>query len=247
METSLEEAEKERLECERLRREHSILVASEEKLVDKITNKDEMVKRLMGELAECRTSLEEQNHKLHVSNIALENVKDETARHIRELDDTRTRHKELQDSERQMIGRVRELEMTEAVLTTKLSTLETEKEHFCRVETDLKCELDESRRAERVMLEKLANLEHRESALQEKVDQLERRATHLVELLRNTQEMSVQQQIRNIYDVTSNEEDLNDDDDLIQTSPDAHLVPDTMSPAARRISCLLYTSPSPRD
>ena len=181
----------------------------------------------MAELGECRTSLEEQNHKLHVSNITLENFKDEAARHLRELESSRSRQKELEDSERQMIGRVRELEMTEAVLTTKLSALETEKEHSYRVETDLKCKLDESRRTEKVLVEKIANLERRESALQQKVDQSERRATQLVELLRNLQEMSVQQQIRNIYDVTSNEEDLDNDDDLIQTSPDAHLGPDT--------------------
>ena len=60
LEASLEEAQKERVECERLRHEHSVLVASEEKLVDKITDKDEMVKRLMEELSELKRLFQEQ-------------------------------------------------------------------------------------------------------------------------------------------------------------------------------------------
>jgi len=134
LETSVEEAEKVRVECERLRHEHSVLVASEEKLVDKINDKDEAVRKLMAELAECKSSLDEQSHKLHVSNIAVESCKDEESRRVRDLEDARSRQKEAQESERQLMIRVRELEMSEAVLTTKLSAMETEKEHSWRVE-----------------------------------------------------------------------------------------------------------------
>lgn len=136
LETSVEEAEKVRAECERLRHEHNVLVASEEKLVDKLTEKDEIVKRLMTELSECKSSLEEQSHKLHASHIAVENYKDEESRRVRELEDARSRQKEVQESERQLLMRVRELEMSEAVLTTKLSAMETEKEHSWRVVQD---------------------------------------------------------------------------------------------------------------
>jgi len=228
LETSLEDAEKDRVECERLRHEHGVLVASEEKLVDKITDKDDMVKRLMGELADCKTSLEEQNHKIHVTNIALESYKDEGSRYLRELEDTRDRQKEIQESERQLMVRVRELEMSEAVLTTKLSAVETEKDHCWRVEADLKCELEDSRRGEKELLEKVASLERRESTLQEKVEQSESRATHLVELLRNTQEMSLHQQLRSIYDVANSEDDV-DDDDVTRSSPAFHRLPDSTS------------------
>ena len=182
---------------------------------------------MMEEVSACKTSLEEQNHKLHVTNIALENYKDESSRHLRELEETRSRQRELQDSDKQLMMQIRELEMTEAVLTTKLSAMETEKEHFCRVEADLKCELEDSRRGEKQLLEKVASLERRESTLVEKVDRLESRATNLVELLRNSQEMSLHQQLRSVYDVTQNEDGI-DDDDVTQSSPAIHL-PDSTS------------------
>jgi len=225
LEKSLEEADKEKLECERLRREHSVLVASEEKLVDKINDKDDVVRRLMAELSECKTSLDEQSHKLQMANIALESYKDDGSRYLRELEDTRTREKEVQASESQLILRVRELEKTEAILTTKLSTVETDKEQLWREEAELKSELEESRRREKELLGKVASVESKESTLQEKVERLESRTTHLVELLRNTQEMSLHQQLKGIFDVSNNEDGI-EDDDSVQHSPAFHLLPD---------------------
>jgi len=127
-----------------------------------------------------------------------------------------------------MMLRIRELEMTEAILTTKLSAMETDKEHVCRVEADLKCELEESRRGEKELLEKVASLERREYTLQEKVERSESRTTHLVELLRNTQEVSLHQRLRGIFDVSNNSDDI-DDDDAIQHPPVIHLHPDSIS------------------
>jgi len=225
LEKSLEEAEKDRLECERLRHEQSVLVASEEKLVDKINDKDNVVRRLMEELSDCKTSLEEQNHKLQIANIVLENYKDDGSRCLRDLEDTKTRENELRESEKQLMLRARELEMTESILTTKLSALEADKEHLCMAETDLKCQLEESRRGEKELVEKVASLERRESTLQEKVDRLESRTTHLVELLRSTQEMSLHHQLRGIFDVSNTGDDV--DDDAVQHSPVFHLLPDS--------------------
>ena len=85
LEKSLEEAERDRAECDRLRYEHGVLVASEEKLVDKINDKDDTVRRLMEELSECKTSLEEQSHKLQMANIALDSYRDDGSRCLREL------------------------------------------------------------------------------------------------------------------------------------------------------------------
>ena len=228
LEKSLEEAERERLECERLRHEHGVLVASEEKLVDKINDRDKMTRRLMEELSECKASLEEQGHKLQMANAALDSYKNDSSRCLRELEDTRSREKEVQESEQRLMLRVKELEMTEAVLSTKLSAAEKDKEHLCRVETDLKSELEESRRGEKDLLEKVASSERRENTLLEKVERLESRTSHLVELLRNTQEMSLHHQLRGIFDVSNIDDDV-DDDGENQHSPALHLLPDGTS------------------
>jgi len=93
LEKSLEETERKELECERLRHEHEVLVASEEKLVDKINDKDETARRLMEELAECKTALEEQSHKLQMTNVALEGHKNDGSRCLREAGGTKSREK----------------------------------------------------------------------------------------------------------------------------------------------------------
>ena len=222
LEKCVEEAEKETAECERLRREHSVLVASEEKLVEKLNDKDDVLRRLMDELSDCKTALEEQSHKLQMANIALDTYKEDGSRCVKDLEDTRSREKELQDSEKQLMTRVRELEKTEAILTTKMSSLEADKEQLCRTESDLKCELDERRRGEKELLEQVASLERREGTLQEKVERLETRATHLVELLRSTQEMSVHHRLRGVFDVF-HDSDVIDDTDVV------HLLPDSTS------------------
>lgn len=123
-----------------------------------------------------------------------------------------------------MILRVKDLEMTEAVLTTKLSAVEGDKEHLCRVETDLKLELEASRRGEKEQIEKVASLERRENTLLEKVERLESRTSHLVELLRNTQEMSLHQHLRGIFDVSSNDgvEDVSRHFPVIHSLPDSN-------------------------
>jgi len=218
LEMSVEKAEKSAADCERLRHEHSILVASEEKLVDKMNDKDDVMRRFMDELADCRSALEEQSHKLQMANIALDTCKEDGSRSARDLEDTRTREKELQESEKQLMTRVRELEKTEVILSTKLSALETDKEHLCRTEAELKCELEESRKGERELLEKVASTERREGTLQEKVERLESRATHLVELLRSTQEMSIHRQLRGIYQEDSTD-DIDDTDVVVPDSP----------------------------
>lgn len=228
LEKSLEEAERERLECERLRHEHGVLVASEEKLVDKINDKDEMTRRLMEELSECKASLEEQGHKLQMANAALDSYKNDSSRCLRELEDTRCREKEVQESEQRLMLRVKELEMAEAVLSTKLSAAERDNEHLCRMEADLKSELEESRRGEKELLEKVASSERRENTLLEKVERLESRTSHLVELLRNTQEMSLHHQLRGIFDVSNIDDDV-DDDGEDRHSPALHLLPDGTS------------------
>ena len=230
LEKSLEEAERERLECERLRHEHGVLVASEEKLVDKINDKDEMTRRLMEELSECKTSLEEQSHKLQMANAALESYKNDGSRCLRELEERRTREKELQESEQKLMVRVKELEMIEAVLSTKLSAAEADKDHLCRVEAELKSDLEESRRGAKDLLEKVASSERRENTLLEKVERLESRTSHLVELLRNTQELSLHQHLRGIFDA-SNIDDDGDNDDVNQHSPAFHSLPDSSTPA----------------
>jgi len=214
LEKSQEEADKDRLECERLRHELSVLVASEEKLVDKINDKDDATRRLLDELSECKRSLEEQSHKLQMANIALDTYKDDGSRCSRELDDSRARQKELVESEKQLAARVRDLEMTEAVLTTKLTAAEADREHLFRAEEDLKREVEGRRQAEQELLEKIAGLETRKSSLHEKVERLEARATHLVEMLRNAQQMSLQQQLRAVFDA-----DNDDDKDVVQPSP----------------------------
>jgi len=216
LEMSVEEAEKAAAECERLRHEHNVLVASEEKLVDKINDKDDVMRRLVDELTECRSALEEQSHKLQMANIALDTCKEDGSRCARDLEDTRTREKELQESEKQLMTRVRELEKTEAILTTKLSALEADKEQLSRTESELKCQLEDSRRRERELLEKVAVVERREGTLQEKVDRLESRATHLVELLRSTQEMSVHRQLRDVFH--DDQQDVDDTDVVVPDS-----------------------------
>ena len=56
--------------------------------------------------------------------------------------------------------------------------------------------------------------------MQEKVERLESRATHLVELLRSTHEMSVNRQLRDVFHDTDN---ILDDTDAV------HLLPDSTS------------------
>ena len=233
LEKSLEEAERSAVECERLRHQQSVLVASEEKLVDKINDKDDALRKLMDELSECRRSLEEQNHKLQMTSTALESHKDDNSRYQRELEDSRIREQRLHESEKQLMLRVSELEMAEAVLTTKLSAMDTDKEHLCRIQADLRHELDDSRRAEKDLIDKVANLEKSELQLQENVQRLESRATHLVELLRNTQEMSLHQQLRSVIDVSCDDDDDADDDvidddadEVHRASSTAHCTPD---------------------
>lgn len=218
LEKALEEAERNGVECERLRHEHNVLVASEEKLVDKINDKDDVARRLMDELSDCKRSLEEQSHKLQMANIALETCKDDESRRVRELEERRGRERELEESEKRLAGRVKELEMTEAVLTTKLSALETDKELLSSQETQLRCELDERRRTELELTEKAASLERREGLLMEKVERMESRATRLVDVLRNTQEMSLRHQV---FDVSHVDDEVDDDDAGFHLLPDS--------------------------
>ena len=164
---------------------HSVLVASEEKLVDKMNDKDDLLRRLMGELAECRTALEEQSHKLELSNMSLDASRQQAAGGARQIEEAAAHRRQMDDAQRELAARVRELEKSEAVcatsvlavvsqfrgsrkseavLTTRLAGVEADRDQLSGVEIQLKGELDESRRAEKELLEKLGRAERREGS-----------------------------------------------------------------------------------
>jgi len=185
LERSVEEAQRAASECERLRHEHSVqvtgpdtewiwtthgvithsvLVASEEKLVDKMNDKDDLLRRLMGEqqlyqrdadlttathsslaewvlrrlmgeLAECRTALGEQSHKLELSNMALDASRQQAAGGARQIEETTAHQRQLDDAQRELTARVRELEKSEAVLATRLAGVEADKDQLSGTES----------------------------------------------------------------------------------------------------------------
>jgi len=128
---------------------HSVLVASEEKLVDKMNDKDDLLRRLMGEqqlyqryadlttathsslaesvlrrlmgeLAECRTALEEQSHKLELSNMSLDASRQQAAGGVRQIEEAAAQRRQMDDAQRELAGRVGELEKSEAVCATSV-------------------------------------------------------------------------------------------------------------------------------
>ena len=114
---------------------HSVLVASEEKLVDKMNDKDDLLRRLMGELAECRTALEEQSHKLELSNMSLDASRQQAAGGARQIEEAAAQRLQMDDAQRELVARVRELEKSEAVLTTRLAGVEADRDQLSGTES----------------------------------------------------------------------------------------------------------------
>lgn len=210
-------------ESQRLQHELEVLLASEEKLMDKLSDKDESIKKLMEELTECKKCLEQQSYELKRANDALDTYKTLEKRYLQELDNVRLNEHTAQDTERSLTSKVQQLEMSEAVLNTKLASLEADKVQAISTEASLRHQLKDCQRIEKELGERIIQLEKSESALQAKLMNSEISTASLVETLKTAQQMSLHTQFRCMFDSFDNfNEDPDGDMNGLQQHYDDH-------------------------
>lgn len=220
LEKSVELGTHHKSESQRLQHQLDVLLASEEKLMDKLSDKDEALTKMMEELTECKKLLDEQNTELQRSNDALDNCNIREKRYREELDNARRCERHIEDTEKSLLSTVRQLEMSEAVLNTKLESLEADKLQAVSVEASLRHQLTEYQRNEKELRERIIQLEKSELALQAKVVNSEKCTSSLADTLKTVQQMSFDSQFRCMLNSITDCQDDDDDDDIVVREDD---------------------------
>jgi len=219
LEKVIERASEHKSESQRLQHHLEVLLATEEKLLDKLSDKDETNKALLAELTEYKKNLALSDQKLEQTNNALSSYNTLEQRYREELENVRQSLRNAEDSEKTLLVTVSQLEMSETVLNAKLASLEAEKLQAISTDATLQLRLNECQRKEKELCEKIMHLEKSESALQAKISNSEMCTASLIETLKTAQQISLQTQFHRIIESS----------DSFTDNPDLNLLKETAS------------------
>lgn len=180
-----------RKECETRRDQLNALMGTEEDLLDRLNDQFTKERTLRKELEDRKRDLELCEEKVKVFEAALDDAKSDVMREKKGLEETK---KAWLEAEKRFSSQIQDLEKSAALMSAKMSVLETSKDHAEREESDLRLRMRILREEEVQLKERIVTLEGSEARLQQKVTDLESLNCALKESLKRAHELPTSSQ-----------------------------------------------------